>query len=121
MNDVGSCVPGDPAPQLGESTYYSDVIMADLAPFKEAGGIGKAMFERALDRGVLYQVIEHKLYRGRKCMFPVRCSGVEHFLLKLVDDLPNMEFVVNVQDYPQAPKHSSVLIPIFSFSKVRLT
>lgn len=48
-----------------------------------------------------------------------RCSGVEHFLLELLPDLPDMEMVINVRDYPQVPHWMSPVIPIFSFSKVR--
>ena len=30
-----------------------------------------------------------------------RCKGVEHFFLEIIDKLPNMEFILNVHDYPQ--------------------
>ncbi len=46
-----------------------------------------------------------------------RSSGVEHFLLKIIKDLPDTEFVLNTMDWPQtsvANKH----LPIFSFSKI---
>ena len=46
-----------------------------------------------------------------------RCSGVEHFILGLINKLPDMEMVINVRDYPQAPKWGPPF-PIFSFSKV---
>ena len=45
------------------------------------------------------------------------CSGVEHFILEIIDKLPNMEFLLNTHDYPQSVKHAPPL-PIFSFSKV---
>lgn len=47
-----------------------------------------------------------------------RCSGVEHFILQLIDRLPDMEMVLNVRDYPQVPKWVDSLLPVFSFSKV---
>ncbi|XP_054655679.1 protein O-glucosyltransferase 1 isoform X2 [Dunckerocampus dactyliophorus] len=67
--------------------------------------------------GTHYQIIGHKLYRERQCMFPARCSGVEHFLLELIDRLPDVEMVVNVRDYPQVPKWVQPTLPVFSFSK----
>ncbi|CAJ0960568.1 unnamed protein product [Ranitomeya imitator] len=67
--------------------------------------------------GTHYQVINHRLYREEDCMFPARCSGVEHFLLELLSDLPDMEMVINVRDYPQVPHWMTPVIPIFSFSK----
>ena len=30
-----------------------------------------------------------------------RCKGIEYFLLKVVDKLPDLEMVINVRDYPQ--------------------
>lgn len=49
----------------------------------------------------------------------VRCSGVEHFILEVIDRLPDLEMVVNVRDYPQVPKWVEPTLPVFSFSKVR--
>ena len=43
------------------------------------GGITKDQFERAKDRGVYYQIINHKLYRESVCMFPAR--QVHHILI----------------------------------------
>lgn len=48
-----------------------------------------------------------------------RCSGVEHFILEVIDRLPDLEMVVNVRDYPQVPKWVEPTLPVFSFSKVR--
>lgn len=50
-------------------------------------------------------------------MFPARCSGIEHFILELLPDLPNMEFVVNTRDWPQIHKQYGAFGPVFSFSK----
>lgn len=47
-----------------------------------------------------------------------RCSGVEHFILEVIQRLPDMEMVINVRDYPQVPKWMEPTIPVFSFSKV---
>jgi len=46
-----------------------------------------------------------------------RCTGVEHFILELINVLPDMELLINVHDYPQASKRGP-LQPVFSFSKV---
>lgn len=70
-------------------------------------------------RGVHYQIIDGKLYRQSNCMFPSRCEGIEHFLLRIIKQLPNIDLVINVRDYPQVPKYYSLdqQWPIFSFSK----
>lgn len=49
---------------------------------------------------------------------PLRCSGVEHFILEVIDRLPDVEMVVNVRDYPQVPSWVQPTLPVFSFSKV---
>ncbi|KAL3852426.1 hypothetical protein ACJMK2_016066 [Sinanodonta woodiana] len=50
-------------------------------------------------------------------MFPARCSGVEHFILEVINSLPDMELVINTRDWPQSDKFGNPL-PVFSFSKV---
>ena len=30
-----------------------------------------------------------------------RCEGVEHFLLSILKDLPDMDIMINVYDHPQ--------------------
>ncbi|OQR74907.1 O-glucosyltransferase rumi-like, partial [Tropilaelaps mercedesae] len=45
------------------------------------------------------------------------CSGVEHFLLGLIPNMPDMDLVINVRDYPQSLRRQGKL-PVFSFSKV---
>lgn len=69
-------------------------------------------------RGTKYQIIEHKLYREPLCLFPSRCSGIEHFILKVIKDLPDMELIINNRDWPQVSRHFGEVLPIFSFSKV---
>ncbi|XP_068714571.1 protein O-glucosyltransferase 1-like [Montipora foliosa] len=95
---------------------YSDVIDNDLRIWNDRGGVSKREFDDTAGRGVHYQVINHKLYRENDCMFPFRCKGVEYFILKMIDKLPDMEMRINVRDYPQIPKWSRPL-PVFSFSK----
>ena len=46
-----------------------------------------------------------------------RCNGVEHFLLEIIADLPDLDMIVNVRDNPQSYRHGPPM-PIFSFSKV---
>lgn len=94
---------------------HSSVIESDLGLWSE-GGITQELVTRSLPRGVHYQVVSHKLYRSEECMFPFRCSGVEHFILKIIDQLPDLEFVLNTKDWPQAHKRYNPL-PVFSFSK----
>ncbi|KAH7969287.1 hypothetical protein HPB52_016576 [Rhipicephalus sanguineus] len=96
---------------------HASVIDDDLSPWSKTG-ISSELVERSKPRGVLYQVVNHKLYRTKECMFPFRCLGVEHFILKIVDELPDVEFVLNTRDWPQAHKRIESL-PVFSFSKTR--
>lgn len=65
-----------------------------------------------------YQIINHKLYRNEDAMFPSRSSGVEHFILKVIDQLEDTEFVLNTADWPQTSSWQPNKLPIFSFSKV---
>ncbi|XP_063592204.1 O-glucosyltransferase rumi homolog [Penaeus indicus] len=62
------------------SCHYP-LIKKDLTVFRS--GIGKDILQAARDRGTFYQIINHKLYREKNCMFPSRCSGIEHFILKV--------------------------------------
>ncbi|XP_052354856.1 protein O-glucosyltransferase 1-like [Oncorhynchus keta] len=45
-----------------------------------------------------------------------RCSGVEHFILQVIDRR-DVEMVVNVWDYPQVPGWVQPILPVLSFSK----
>lgn len=96
---------------------YNRVLEKDLSVWREEKGISEERLKSAIPFGVHYQIIDHKLYRQDDCMFPFRCSGVEHFLLELIQDLPDMELVINVKDWPQVPRQRDPL-PVFSFSKV---
>lgn len=99
------------------SNCHDTVIEEDLAMFSD--GISYSMVKKTeeISRVTKYQIIGGKLYRSVECMFPFRCKGIEHFLLKLVPNLPDTEFVVNTRDWPQLNKYSNVKLPIFSFSK----
>ncbi|XP_053169093.1 protein O-glucosyltransferase 1 isoform X2 [Hemicordylus capensis] len=96
---------------------HQTVWEQDLAPFR--AGISKELLSEAISRrlGTNYQIIEKKLYREHDCMFPARCSGVEHFILEIIDRLPDMEMIINVRDYPQVSKWMKPVVPVFSFSK----
>ncbi|XP_061571656.1 protein O-glucosyltransferase 1 [Cololabis saira] len=96
---------------------HLSVLQHDLQPFQS--GIPEDVMAATVQRGVgtHYQIIGHKLYREHNCMFPARCSGVEHFILEVIDRLPDVEMVVNVRDYPQVPSWVQPPLPVFSFSK----
>ncbi|ESN93559.1 hypothetical protein HELRODRAFT_103469 [Helobdella robusta] len=108
----------DCAENDAECICHEELMNEDLAIFARDGGIKKEIFDQAKQKGIHYQVINHKLFRERKCMFPSRCKGVEHFILEIIHELPNMEFILNVNDHPQVYKHGPKF-PVFSFSKVR--
>ncbi|HSS78093.1 MAG TPA: glycosyl transferase family 90, partial [Thermoanaerobaculia bacterium] len=98
--------------------FYRDVAAAQLAPWRTAGirreDLDKA---RALPRPLVkYQILGGRLYRDEKCYFPARCAGIEHFLLEIAPGLPDLEFLVNVQDPPVTRRDSP--LPVFSFSKI---
>ncbi|CAD5110907.1 DgyrCDS269 [Dimorphilus gyrociliatus] len=100
-----------------DCSCYFPTLEEDLDPFKN--GITREDLAKGGDRGMKYQIVNHKLYRQSDCMFPFRCSGVEHFILKIIKKLPDMEFKLNVHDYPMTYKYpGSEPAPIFSFSKI---
>lgn len=104
----------------GASRYF-DVIESDLKPWKN--GISGAKFKESLklrsqSRATHYQIIDHKLYREEDCMFPFRCKGIEHFILKLLPELPDLELLVNTRDHPMISRwRGDDPAPLFSFSK----
>ncbi|XP_056620188.1 protein O-glucosyltransferase 1 [Triplophysa dalaica] len=105
-----------PCIQKNESCHLS-ILKDDLMPFQN--GISEGLMADTVQRGVgtHYQIIGHKLYREQSCMFLARCSGVEHFILKVIDRLPDLEVVINVRDYPQVPRWVQPVLPVLSFSK----
>ncbi|XP_020366799.2 protein O-glucosyltransferase 1 isoform X2 [Rhincodon typus] len=96
---------------------HQRVLEDDLSPFKQ--GISSDLMADTVSKnvGTHYQIMQNKLYRQDDCMFPARCSGVEHFILEIIDQLPDMEFVLNVRDYPQVPNWMKPIRPVLSFSK----
>ncbi len=98
--------------------FYRDVAAAQLAPWRSTG-IRREDLDaaRALFRPLVkYQILGGRLYRDEKCYFPPRCAGIEHFLLEIAPELPDLEFLVNVQDHPATRVDRP--LPVFSFSKV---
>ncbi|KAF4518703.1 hypothetical protein B566_EDAN013722 [Ephemera danica] len=105
-------------PCNNSSSCYLDVIKKDLAPFK--GGITKEHIADGADRGTKYQILGGKIFRQDECMFPARCSGIEHYLQKVSSKLPDLELILNTRDWPQVSKHFSTRpLPVFSFSKTK--
>nr|CAG4638501.1 EOG090X07KN [Cyclestheria hislopi] len=103
--------------QLKNCSCYTDMITNDLIIFKD--GITEELIHKANERGIKYQIIKHRLYRERDCMFPSRCSGIEHFVLKIIRDLPDMELIINTRDWAQISRHFGAPLPVFSFSKTK--
>ncbi|CAM4490367.1 unnamed protein product [Leuciscus chuanchicus] len=105
------------SPECLTKLSTNSVMKDDLRPFKN--GIYEGLMADTVQRGVgtHYQIIGNKLYREQSCMFPARCSGVEHFILKVIDRLPDLEVVINVRDYPQVPGWVQPVLPVLSFSK----
>jgi len=98
---------------------YERIIEKEINQYEK---ITKSMVDEArkiASHPVTYVNINGTLYRSKAdCLFPARCQGVEHFLLKLSPKLPDFEIVVNNHDWPYAKKrHHSSPIPLFSFSK----
>jgi protein glucosyltransferase len=103
--------------QNGCSKCYDENIKKDLLPFQS--GISREGLEKAanISRITKYQIIDGELFRSESCMFPFRCSGIEHFLLELIEELPNTEFYLNTRDWPMAGRYFGDPVPVFSFSK----
>lgn len=99
-------------------TYIKE-IEKDLEPFQ---AITKEMLEKAksaASKPVTYINSGGTLYKSSQdCLFPSRCDGVEHFLLKISSKLPDFEIVVNNNDWPFIKKYFHPQpLPLFSFSK----
>lgn len=99
---------------------HKEVLNEDFKAFSKEG-ITKEMIDSIRSRGTVYQIISNKIYRQKDCNFPSRCSGVEHFIKKVLKKvkLPNMELVINVRDYPQVLPHYGPRGPVLSFSKTK--
>ena len=57
-------------------SLLSSGIYRDLQPFKK--GIDKDAIDRASEKGTRYQIIDHKLYREKDCMFPARYQALTY-------------------------------------------
>ncbi|KAJ6635448.1 O-glucosyltransferase rumi like [Pseudolycoriella hygida] len=90
-------------------------IEKDLSLYRE--GISKEMIDSVRRYGVKYQIVNGRLYRDKDCMFPARCAGVEHFLMKNLDKLHDTELIINCRDWPQIHSNWEAFGPVFSFSK----
>ncbi len=57
------------------------VLDKDLAIWRDKGGITEDVFKTALTKGIgnHYQIIKHKLYRSKKCMFASRWATHYNF------------------------------------------
>ena len=53
---------------------FTPIIDDDLEMWSD--GISRSSFELAKQRGVHYQVIDHKLYRQQDCLFTARWVGL---------------------------------------------
>ncbi|XP_073820470.1 O-glucosyltransferase rumi-like [Musca autumnalis] len=104
-------------PEDTKCECHQKVWKKDLEVFQKKG-ITRQNIKDATKYGTLYKIFNNKLYRQMDCFFPARCEGIEHFLLKLLPSLPNMDFVINTRDYPQiSGRFSKEALPVFSFSK----
>ena len=99
----------------GDSCFEGQ-LNRDLSYWQQRGNIDYDSFKLALKHGIHYQIINGNIYRQEQCTFPSRCNGIEYFLKKIANELPDIEFVLNVNDHPKVSKYTQP-IPLFSFSK----
>lgn len=121
-----SLLPPPPCNDVEPAACFLDTIERDLRPWNSStstsAGITEHVFRRALNNGVLYQMINGTLYRDRDCLYPQRCFAIEHYLHRVMQKLDTtrlpIEFVVNDRDWPVVPADSaSPPAPVFSYSK----
>ncbi|KAH8381840.1 hypothetical protein KR009_000627, partial [Drosophila setifemur] len=103
--------------ELGDSECicHAQTIQKDLEPYIDKG-ITPEMMAQSKRFGTLYKVIQGRIYRQDNCSYPVRCASVEDMLLAISGDLPDLEFVLNVRDWPQVHFLSGSSGPVFSDS-----
>lgn len=118
LNAIHSAVTNYKSVKSKNCSCYRSVVKEDLKPFKESG-ISRNVIKEANQKGTRYLLLNHTLYRDKNCMFPARCSGVEHFIIQLAPLLPDFELVLNVRDWPQISKYHSKILPVLSFSKTK--
>ncbi|KAH8295135.1 hypothetical protein KR018_007704, partial [Drosophila ironensis] len=107
------CEPGDP-----KCLCHARTIEKDLEPFE--AGITPAMMRQSKRLGTAYKVIGGRIYRHGNCSHPVRCAIVEDVLAEIAGDLPDVEFVLNVCDWPKVHFLSGLSGPVFSYSTTAL-
>ena len=101
-----------------EQNYYDEIALMQLEPW-ESKGINFNDVIRASqhpEKLIRYKIINGNVYRSRECRFPLRCSGIEHFLLAISHSLPDIDFVININDLPVSTHKNP--IPVLSFSKI---
>ncbi|XP_053947059.1 O-glucosyltransferase rumi-like [Anastrepha ludens] len=107
----------DCADENEDCQCYNNVIVNDLKPYQNKG-VTQEMLKNSAKYGTRYKILNHLLYRDSECMFPARCSGIEHFILNLLAELPDMDMIINTRDWPQVLSGLGGRIgPLFSFSK----
>ncbi|KAF8373611.1 hypothetical protein PRIPAC_80040, partial [Pristionchus pacificus] len=107
-------IKGEENIEISKELYYESEWKRDLAPFQS--GITREMMGQLESLGNKYQIINHTVYRAKRCTFPARCQGVDKFLTRLAHRLEDTEFVLNDFDNPKLTKRARPL-PLFSFSK----
>lgn len=100
---------------------YEQTIDSDLEQFSSITSDSLEKARQIASHPVTYVNLNGTLYRSSaSCLFPARCDGVEHFLLKLSPKLPDFEIVVNNNDWPFVNRmFHKEKIPLFSFSKTK--
>lgn len=114
---VASYEPCSSDPNDASCTCHEAVLVRDLKPYTTTG-LTRKMLEDAAKFGTHYKIYKQQLFRDESCMFPARCQGIEHFLLQLLPELPDMDIVINTRDYPQHSTWSKGG-PVLSFSKTK--
>ncbi len=113
---------------LTDRHFYKAVAKQQLKRWSDSG-IQRADVDAALSvsRATKYQLdtLNGRLYRSEKCMFSMRCKGVEYFLARALPTLKRrnragkkdiVELSINVRDWPQAIDGMRDT-PVLSFSK----
>ncbi|XP_037712699.1 O-glucosyltransferase rumi isoform X1 [Drosophila subpulchrella] len=104
------CDPGD-----SKCLCHAQTMRKDLEPYV-GKGISPEMMAQSKRLGTFYQVIRGRIYRQENCSNPKRCADVDDLLLDIAGDLPDLELVLNVRDWPQVHFLSGLSGPVFSYS-----
>ncbi|XP_016961536.2 O-glucosyltransferase rumi [Drosophila biarmipes] len=95
--------------------YHAQTMTKNLEPYVSRG-ITPQMMTQSKWLGTLYQIVRGRIYRQENCSNPKRCADVDDLLLDIEGDLPDLEMVVNVCDWPQVHFLSGLSGPVFSYS-----